>query len=620
MIGGARARVRDGRVTANTARGQVLNMSVKEALRKHGKAAMGAITRELTQMSPAGFDVLHPVDFRNLSVEERKRVLPSHLFVREKPDAITGANPDDLKARLVAGKDRSDILYDDKSSPTVSADSLKAISALAARDGYSVGTVDFPGAFLNCTMPRDCPQTYVRLNRFLTEVMVTIDERFLKFVGDNGTMVLKLNKALYGCVIAAKLWYDMLRSTLEDLGFKRSEYDMCVFSRCSDDKHTTLTIHVDDVKIFAPNDIERDRVIDQLSDLYPGLKVHRGPVITYLGMKFDYQDDKTVRITMPGYTNAILEQSDVRRAHTTPAGEDLYTIDEDSEPLGPEDQEEFHSTVCKLLYLSKMVRNEMLGAVNFLCSRVQTPTKQDKTKLDRMLGYLKGTRDLGLTLAADDELYVRLSVDASYGVHCDGKSHTGACISLGRGSTHATSTKQRIVTKASTEAELVAASDMYGQGIWTVKLLESIGAKVKGLILEQDNMSTIAMMKNGRPNSSRSRHISIRYFFIHDKIKAKEVEVIHRPSQELAADILTKPLTTERFNFLRDSLLGISSCVIRGVCYRPRTSATCDEHATSRLRASSATNRPEFPTRGRAGIHRRPRAGTRRQERAPSST
>mmetsp|Transcript_18954 Transcript_18954/g.47633 ORF Transcript_18954/g.47633 Transcript_18954/m.47633 type:complete len:171 (+) Transcript_18954:446-958(+) len=101
---------------------------------------------------------------------------------------------------------------------------------------------------------------------------------------------------------------------------------------------------------------------------------------------------------------------------------------------------------------------------------------------------------------------------------------------------------------------------MYGQCMWTLRLLESIGAEVQGLFLEQENLSTIALMKNGRPNSSRSRHIAIRYFFIHDKINEKVVNVIHRPSEELTADLLTKPLVTERFKILRDALLGTTSC------------------------------------------------------------
>mmetsp|Transcript_17293 Transcript_17293/g.46163 ORF Transcript_17293/g.46163 Transcript_17293/m.46163 type:complete len:173 (+) Transcript_17293:755-1273(+) len=172
---------------------------------------------------------------------------------------------------------------------------------------------------------------------------------------------------------------------------------------------------------------------------------------------------------MPGYTNALLERYDVARVHTTPAGDELYDIDENSKTLDADRREDFHSTVCKLLYLRKLVRSELLALVNLLCSRTQSPTEQDLKKLRKILGYLRGTPNLGLILGADDTLFVRLSVDASYGVHADGKSHTGACVTLGRGATHATSTKQKIVTKASTEAELVAASDMHGQGIWTVR-------------------------------------------------------------------------------------------------------------------------------------------------------
>jgi len=129
-------------------------------------------------------------------------------------------------------------------------------------------------------------------------------------------------------------------------------------------------------------------------------------------------------------------------------------------------------------------------------------------------------------------------------------------VTLGRGATHVTSVKQRIVTKASTEAELVGASDMIGQGIWTMRLLESIGKAARGLVLEQDNLSTVAMIKNGKPTSSRSRHIHIRYFFINDRMIRGEVIVAHRPSEELVADLLTKALPRTRFKELREVLLG----------------------------------------------------------------
>ena len=57
-------------------------------------------------------------------------------------------------------------------------------------------------------------------------------------------------------------------------------------------------------------------------------------------------------------------------------------------------------------------------------------------------------------------------IDASYGVHADGKSHSGTIITLGAGPVYVRSSKQKIVTKSSSEAELVALSDNASHVIW----------------------------------------------------------------------------------------------------------------------------------------------------------
>jgi hypothetical protein len=51
----------------------------------------------------------------------------------------------------------------------------------------------------------------------------------------------------------------------------------------------------------------------------------------------------------------------------------------------------FHTTVAKLLYLSKRVRPDIILLVGFLCMRVKGPTCKDWTNLCRLLEYLKGT-------------------------------------------------------------------------------------------------------------------------------------------------------------------------------------------------------------------------------------
>lgn len=201
------------------------------------------------------------------------------------------------------------------------------------------------------------------------------------------------------------------------------------------------------------------------------------------------------------------------------------------------------------------VRPDMLTTNAFLASRVQEPTENDWEKLERLLKYLNGTKTLGLALSADKDLSVLAYVDASYGVHWDAKSHTGALISLGKGAIYSKSSKQKLVSKSSTEAELIGLSDSFTQAIWTRDFLIEQGYKVGPATVYQDNKSTIALAEKGRSTSDRTRHIHIRYYFVKDRIDSGEVRIEYLQTDLMLADILTKPLQGELFRRLRDQLL-----------------------------------------------------------------
>ena len=64
----------------------------------------------------------------------------------------------------------------------------------------------------------------------------------------NDTIIVRLKKALYGCVESSKLWYDKISGDMCKLGFTINPYDICVFHRieaCG--SQTTCVIHVDDM-------------------------------------------------------------------------------------------------------------------------------------------------------------------------------------------------------------------------------------------------------------------------------------------------------------------------------------------------------------------------------------
>ena len=128
-------------------------------------------------------------------------------------------------------------------------------------------------------------------------------------------------------------------------------------------------------------------------------------------------------------------------------------------------------------------------------------------------------------------------------------------IGIGRGPVYSKSTGQKLNTKSSTEAELVALSDSTSQIIWTRNFLEEQGFTMEPAKVYQDNMSTIALVKNGKSNSDRTRHIATRFFFISDRVTSKEIDVEYMPTGEMLADILTKPLQGALFVKLRDKLL-----------------------------------------------------------------
>jgi hypothetical protein len=440
-----------------------------------------------------------------------------------------------------------------------------AIDALERRD---IATVDIPGAFMQADMDE---VVHMKLEGQMAELLVRLDPKlYRKYVHScNGKPILYvelLKKALYGTLKAALLFWKRLSNQLAEWGFKVNPYDWCAANKMINGKQCTVVWHVDNLKISHVDPDVVSGIIELLSKEFgkeAPLTVTCGKIHDYLGMTIDYSEDGKSKSSMQDYILSMLNKlpEDMTGESATPAGDHLFEVNNTNPSrLDEKTAMFFHHNVAKLLFLCKRARPDIQTAVSFLCTRVKQPDIDDYKKLGRVMKYLRATALMPLTLEADSVQLVKWWVDGSFAVHDDMQSHTGGTMTLGKGSIYSTSTRQKLNTKSTTEAELVGVDDVMPQILWTRYFLEGQGYGACESVIYQDNKSAILLERNGRASSSkRTRHINIRYFFLADRIANKEVDIQYCPTGKMLADFFTKPLQGTPFRKFRDLIMNFKS-------------------------------------------------------------
>lgn len=530
-------------------------MSAKQGVKHFGDRAIEALIQEFSQLDDKGtFD---PMSFKDLTYQQRKDALRAIALIKEKRDLR-------IKGRTVADgrPQRKHTSPEEVWSPTVSQEGMFLSLAIDAKERRHVAICDVEGAYLHADMDEfvvmvfegDLVDYMVKVDpeKYGPRVHITKDGKKLLYV--------RLVKALYGCMRSAMLWWQLLTSTLLEEGFEVNPYDPCIANKTmSGGGQATVCWYVDDLKISHVDEHVVRQIISSIEARYGEMKQSHGPRHTYLGMKIEFTDDGEVLILMDDHLQEAIDlfPEDCKATAATPAATHLFNVNPTAIKLPEPNRKIFHSIVAKLLWVSKRARPDILVALSFLTSRVTKADDDDWKKLRRVLCYLHHTKHIAMTLSVDDLCVVKTWVDAAFAVHDDMKSHTGGYISMGKGTLYASSKRQKLNTKSSTEAELVGAGDFLTQTIWTTNFLRAQGYDVNHYF-NQDNMSAMKMEKNGRQSAGqKSRHISIRYFFIKDRIEKKDINLIYCPTDLMIADFFSKPLQGGIFRKFRDIVLGI---------------------------------------------------------------
>ena len=470
---------------------------------------------------------------------------------------------DGRKQRLYKGKDET-------SSPTVFIESLFLSSMIDGHEHRKVMTLDIPGAF----MQTDIDETiHIRLDDPLVDLLIKVGPSYQSFVcHERGQCVIYtcLNKALYGTLQAAMLfWKELAKFVTTDLGFTINPYDSCVANKITDGKQCTILWHVDDIKMSHVSQGVLELIMKQIEAHFgreAPLTVTRGPVHEYLGMTIDFSRPGTVQFHMKAFIDDLIAETPselLKGMAASPAGQHLFNVNENCPKLSKEQAELFHHLTAKLLYLRKRTRPDIQTPVAFLTTRVSSPDHDDYKKLGRCLKYVAETKEIPLVLEAVGLHSICWWVDASFGVHPNLRSHTGATLSFGKGSPFAVSCKQKLNTCSSTEAELVGLNDAMSMILWTRRFMEAQGYMIRDNVIMQDNQSTMLLARNGQQSSGKAtRHIDVRYYFVKDQIDKKLMCLEYCPTDLMVADMLIKPLQGTQFRRLRARLLNYANPVL----------------------------------------------------------
>ena len=534
-------------------------MSVRQGIKLHGKDGKESAMKEIKNLVEN--ECFGETNYEKLTQEMKDKALPILMFMVMKRNGLlkTRGVADGSVQRLYTNKD-------DVSSPTPDFYAFKYICAVIAKEGRDVATVDLPGFFLQTEQEGD-ELILLKLTGEVALLLVECNEKKWKkhLHKEHGRDIIYVicKKAIYGTMNAALLAYKKLAKLFKQWRLTMNPYDPCVWNRNINGKQFTVVFHIDDLLMCHESPHVVSMIIKKLDDKYgskDSLTVTRGPVHEYLGMTIDFRVKGECAYSQYDFLKKLilsLPESLKASYRNTPAPDYLFKVDADSPRLDKKRYEEYHTIVAKTLWASQRSRPDIQLANGFHCTRVKDANEHDWMKLGHLMGYIRKTRFIPLIIAMGDDGTV-IYIDGAHAVHMDARGHSGLYLTLGKGAMINVSKKLSVATTSSTETEIVSTGERLPKCTWFRYFRLAQGEEATEDTLMQDNKSAITLQKRW-PYSTRkgSKHIHVKYFFAVDKLKRKEIKLMHCPTEDMTADYNTKPLQGKSFIRFRDEIMGI---------------------------------------------------------------
>lgn len=457
---------------------------------------------------------------------------------------------DRYKARLVAQgfsqKPGEDFI--ETFSPTIRAESLRVLLALAAAEDLEIRQVDvvsaYPRSKLHATV-------YMRPTEALRQLLDIKDPR----------KVLLLKQSLYGLKQSGREWYIEACRGLKTLGFEPLFSEPSIFRNPGSGQ--LIGLYVDDMVVLGQDLQAVQATINAIGQIWEIKDLGEVQVILGIRVQRD-RPNKTLSMDQSTYIQGLIEKcrlGDAKPIAVPVTDRKALSAGLSGEALA--DQALYQSTIGAVGWVARGTRFDVSYALNQLSRHCNEPTVRHWNALIRVLRYLKGTKDYQLQFGVQGAYGHKLQgfCDADYAGDADDRaSCSGGLWLLNSGAVVWASTKQRSIALSTGESEYIAAAEAAKTGQWLRGLLEEIQrteylGEHLSVPIFSDNTACIALAKDPVAHS-RTKHIEVRYHYIRQLVAYGRTSLAYLPTEDMLADILTKPLSNIAFQRCIRGLLG----------------------------------------------------------------
>jgi hypothetical protein len=375
-------------------------------------------------------------------------------------------------------------------------------------------------------------------------------------------LVCKLLKSLYGLKQSPRAWYHKFHKFMLSQGYKRSEFDHCLYTKqAKDGSWLFLILYVDDMLIIAGKHLEEISALKSKMAKSFDMK-DMGEASHILGMRIERdRSKKLIWLSQTDHIDKVLQHfnMDGGKASSVPLQSYVKLSKQDC-PVSEEEKAEmekipYASAVGSLMYAMIATRPDIAFAVGVVSRYMSNPGKKHWQAVKGVLRYLKATRNMRICYGSQ-ELSVKGYTDSDYAGDLDNRRSTsGYVFTMAGGAVSWRSRLQTCVTQSTTEAEYVAASEACKEAIWLGRLVTDLGVKEDAPMLHCDSQSAIQLARNPVYHS-KTKHVDVKYHFIREMLEDKQIQLVKVHTTENPADLLTKGLPPESFAHCR-KLLGV---------------------------------------------------------------